>query len=909
MKVNAPAIRNASVTVQGGGKVLTPRPVSLPIAEEDWNNTPPAVQAMVLQLTRQYNPLIADLLRGEPATIFFLSNRDYWLRDAPSGLALARVIPWGVSQIEIRPIIALTAPRRAIPKTQGSPSQEVTPHTGLEPQHPSDAELTDFEVPHTGNLVFIGRPNLFGFREKVLFRIEAAPPIFLDQSNRISEQLRQKFVEEDISLSPETTISFEENSRWLITDKDNDKIYHIRRGAEGQLNVVESPFQDFLDQVGYPGRFSFYTSDRHDPGYRTIVDQQTGASYNIVRNEKGDLKDDHGFFFKKKIHLYTPRYVTIFCGTSTLGTWGTVEYATSPELWVNVPGLSTLEELPDSVELLIHVQPDSERPYHLNNSHLRLVAHSFNYPSRAKLRENQIRTVDELMSLYRERMKRDREIRLENTIFPPGSLSDPKSVEDQQIGVVIAKTARLVGETAGQIHEQIQHMCRIDSIESPKPVLILGEMGTGKEVVAGLIAYHWLKRVLQDQTTQAKIRIDSKPPAKWPTLWTPYYTQTNCAAIAEGLADSEVFGHEKGAFTGAADQRHFGVIQQAGCGVCFLDEFGDLSSQTQPKLLRTLANRQIQPVGYNQPFPIPIYAKIVAATNKDLIQAAENGEFRADLLSRFPHAHRMILKPLRERKEDLPPLMVYWLEMAFREHQVNKAQKGEQKEDQAPQPLRKVHIEESALQFFLGYHYPANIRSLFDLLDEITANAGTFDEMMRSDNLHDEITLDFDQIPAEYMTDEFHALKKKDDEEKSYLTFIPESSEPESSEPESSEESGFQEKLDHFKEELNQLCQRLDQVKKEDVQPIIEETSFKSVLKKFKSMTADEKRQLKEAFKAIASCAKMTNDEKWRLLTEEGSVWKDLTHGEIAFLFGCVEATVSRWRKRGGGDNRNRASQ
>lgn len=909
MKVNAPAIRNASVTVQGGGKVLTPRPVSLPIAEEDWNNTPPAVRAMVLQLTRQYNPLIADLLSGEPATIFFLSNRDYWLRDAPSGIALARVIPWGVSQIEIRPIIALTAPRRAIPKTQRSLSQEVTPHTGLEPQHPSEEELTEFEVPHTGNLVFIGRPNLFGCREKVLFSIEAAPPIFLDQSNKISEELRRKFFEEkDISLSPETTISFEENSRWLITDQDNDKMYHIRRGTEGQLNVVESPFLDFLDQVGYPGRFSFYTSNLHDLGYRTIVDQQTGASYNIVRNEKGDLKDDHGFFFKKKIHLYTPRYVTIFCGTSTLGTWGTVEYATSPELWVNVPGLSTLEELPDSVELLIHVQPDSERPYHLNNSHLRLVAHSFNYPSRAKLRENQIRTVDELMSLYRERMKRDREIRLEHTIFPPGSLSDPKSVEDPQIGVVIAKTARLVGETAGQIHEQIQHLCRIDSIESPKPVLILGEMGTGKEVVAGLIAYYWLKRVLQDKTTQAKIReeakakirqqkIDSKPPAKWPTLWTPYYTQTNCAAIVEGLADSELFGHEKGAFTGAADRRHFGVIQQAGCGVCFLDEFGDLSSQTQPKLLRTLANRQIQPVGSNQPSPIPIDAKIVAATNKDLIQAAENGEFRADLLSRFPHAHRMILKPLRERKEDIPPLMVYWLEMAFLEHQANQVLKGEQKE--AYQPLRKVHIEDNALQFFLGYHYPANIRSLFDLLDEITANAGTFDKMMKSDNLHDEITLDFDQIPAEYMTDEFHALKKKDDEEKFSLTFI----------PESSEESGFQGKLNHLKEELNQLCQRQDQVKKEDVQPIIEETGFKSVLEGFKSMTADEKSKLKGAFEAIASCAKMTNDEKGRLLTEEGSVWEKLTNGEIAFLFDVSEATVFRWRNRKVGDNRNRASQ
>jgi transcriptional regulator with AAA-type ATPase domain len=263
----------------------------------------------------------------------------------------------------------------------------------------------------------------------------------------------------------------------------------------------------------------------------------------------------------------------------------------------------------------------------------------------------------------------------------------------------------------------------------------------------------------------------------------------------------------------------------------------------------------------------------------------------------------MILKPLRERKEDIPPLIVYWLEMAFREHQANQVLKGEQKE--ASQPLRKVHIEDIALQFFLGYHYPANIRSLFDLLDEITATAGTFDEMRRSD-FHDEITLDFDQIPAEYMTDEFHALKKKDDEEKVRLTFIPESSEPESSEPESSEpesseESGFQGKLDHLKEELNQLGQRHDPVSKGEVQPIIEETGFKSQIEGFKSMTAEEKSKLKGAFKAIASCAKMTNDEKRSLLTEEGSVWKELTHGEIAFLFGCVEATVSRWRKRGGG--------
>lgn len=849
------------------------------------------------QFALQDNPLIADLLSEEPATIFFLSNRDYWLRDAPSGIALSRVIPWGGSQVDIRPVIALTALAR----------------TSLKEQLPSDEERTEFEVPPTGNLYFIGRVNLFGWLEDLLFRIEEE--LQIANGNSISEALRQKFKEKGILLSPNTTISLEENSRWLINDRDNDRMYYIR-GVKGDQDVFQSPFLDFLDEIGYPGRFNFYTSDMNNERYRTIVDQATGSSYNAERDQTTkDLTVDYGFLFKRRVNLYIPRYVTILCGTSTLGTWGVVEYAASPELWVNVPGLSRLEKLPDSIDLLIRVEPDPKKPYSLNNSNLKLVAHSVGYPSRAKRRENQIKTVDELMMDYREKRDERHDIQVKNTIFPPGSLLDPKFVDNQKI-------VPLVGETAEKIHNQIKEICHRDSVTDPKTVLIQGETGTGKDVVAGLIAYYWEKRLTDYETAyeEGKIKQEEKKEGKAcyrkvesaiqralkyspekeerylqpilnviQQLFTPWpefkarYSQTNCAAIPEGMVEAELFGHEPGAFTGAIGRR-LGVLREADCGVCFLDEIGDLSLEIQPKLLRALANRQIRPVGYDLPDPIPIYAKIVAATNQNL----KSEKFRADLLRRFPHAQQITLKPLRDRKEDILPLILYWLQMAFKEHQAIRKPTDKREDHQAYQPLRKVDIEDSALQFFLGYHYPANVASLFDLLDEIASKAGIFDELIRSDEYHDEITIRFDQIPADYITPEFQSLKKKDGEAKSFFTFI----------PESSDEPWFQGILDIFEEELNRLCETKAKVSACCVQQIIEETDFKSVLEGFKSMTDAEERRLGGVFRPIRRSRKMENTEKHRLLTEKGSVWEEqkFKNKEIAFLFYVNEATVSRWR-------------
>ena len=158
-------------------------------------------------------------------------------------------------------------------------------------------------------------------------------------------------------------------------------------------------------------------------------------------------------------------------------------------------------------------------------------------------------------------------------------------------------------------------------------VLILGESGTGKELVARAI-YHYSRRVKQ-----------------------PFLT-VNCAALPEALLESELFGHEKGSFTGA-DQRRIGKFEQVNGGTIFLDEIGDMSASTQAKALRLLQQQQFERVGGN--VTIQTDVRIIAATNKDLAAESTEGRFRADLFYRL-NGFTISLPPLRQRKEDVPIL-------------------------------------------------------------------------------------------------------------------------------------------------------------------------------------------------------------------------------------------------------------
>ncbi|HYV27926.1 MAG TPA: sigma-54 dependent transcriptional regulator [Candidatus Eisenbacteria bacterium] len=201
---------------------------------------------------------------------------------------------------------------------------------------------------------------------------------------------------------------------------------------------------------------------------------------------------------------------------------------------------------------------------------------------------------------------------------------------------------------------------------SDATALITGESGTGKELVARAI-YHHSRRA-------------NKP-----------FRAINCAAIPEGLLESELFGHEKGAFTGAATQR-IGKFEQCDGGTVFLDEVGDMSLATQTKILRVLQSGTCERVGGNQPIKVDV--RIIAATNKPLEQAVAAREFREDLFYRL-NVVRILLPPLRDRREDIRLLVNYFLK------KLAEAQKQ-----------RPKSISPEVMRVFEQYHWPGNVREL-----------------------------------------------------------------------------------------------------------------------------------------------------------------------------------------------------
>ena len=201
---------------------------------------------------------------------------------------------------------------------------------------------------------------------------------------------------------------------------------------------------------------------------------------------------------------------------------------------------------------------------------------------------------------------------------------------------------------------------------SKTTVLIEGESGTGKELVA-----------------QAIHSLSGRPENK--------FVAVNCAALSPQLLESELFGHEKGSFTGAG-QRRIGRFEQADGGTIFLDEIGEIDAGTQVRLLRVLSERTIERVGSNT--PIPVNVRIIAATNKSLKKLVQEGKFREDLYFRLNVVH-IQMPPLRDRREDVPLLATAFLKEFAREN--NKEFK----------PLSR-----DALDAVRNYSWPGNVREL-----------------------------------------------------------------------------------------------------------------------------------------------------------------------------------------------------
>ena len=221
-------------------------------------------------------------------------------------------------------------------------------------------------------------------------------------------------------------------------------------------------------------------------------------------------------------------------------------------------------------------------------------------------------------------------------------------------------------EALRKVLSQVDKVAPTDST-----VLILGETGTGKELVASAIH----KR--SKRSGKAFIRV-------------------NCAAIPPSLIASELFGHEKGAFTGAL-QRRAGRFESADGGTIFLDEIGELSPETQLALLRVLQERELERVGSNQPVSVDV--RVVAATNRDLEAAVHAGTFRQDLFYRL-NVFPIWVPPLRERKKDIPLLVEYLVERYAR---------------RAGKTVS--HIEKKTLDILQAYDWPGNVRELQNVIE------------------------------------------------------------------------------------------------------------------------------------------------------------------------------------------------
>jgi len=210
---------------------------------------------------------------------------------------------------------------------------------------------------------------------------------------------------------------------------------------------------------------------------------------------------------------------------------------------------------------------------------------------------------------------------------------------------------------------------------TPEPVLITGESGTGKEVIARLIHLYSSRK--------------DKP-----------FIAVNCAAIPFGLVESELFGYEKGAFTGAEKSKK-GKFLAANGGTIFLDEISEMPLEAQGKLLRVIQEMEVSPVGSTNTYKVDL--KVIAATNKDLIKLIAEGRFREDLFYRLS-VIEINIPPLRERKEDIPELIELFTKQAFEKH-----------------GLKKGGFTKDAIEYMKNYDYPGNVRELKNIVFKLLA--------------------------------------------------------------------------------------------------------------------------------------------------------------------------------------------
>lgn len=270
---------------------------------------------------------------------------------------------------------------------------------------------------------------------------------------------------------------------------------------------------------------------------------------------------------------------------------------------------------------------------------------------------NNVRNITELNALQSKLRDKDEIIRMQKK-----ELTDMKA--KMGIGNIIAHSKSFL-----QSVELAQRVARFGD----STVLISGESGTGKELIADIVVSN------SDRAQKPFIKI-------------------NCGAIPENLLESELFGYEKGAFTGADSKGKKGLFELANGGTIFLDEIGDLHLHLQVKLLRVLQQKQIQRLGGSEPILLDV--RVITATHRDLEKMIKDNLFREDLYYRL-NVVTIHIAPLRERTEDIMPLVKYYLELYNKKYGTNKM------------------VSANTLSYFEKYPWPGNVRELENLIENL----------------------------------------------------------------------------------------------------------------------------------------------------------------------------------------------
>ncbi|HVG55037.1 MAG TPA: sigma-54 dependent transcriptional regulator [Vicinamibacterales bacterium] len=260
--------------------------------------------------------------------------------------------------------------------------------------------------------------------------------------------------------------------------------------------------------------------------------------------------------------------------------------------------------------------------------------------------------------------------------------------ENRELKLAMESKYEIVGHSPGlrTVLEAVQRAAPTNAT-----VMLLGESGVGKELVA---------RTIHRNSPRASQR----------------FVQVNCAAIPEELIESELFGHEKGSFTGATEKQ-IGKFEQADRGTIFLDEVGDMSPKTQAKVLRVLQEQEVERLGSARTIKVDV--RVIAATNKDLEEAIQRGEFREDLFFRL-NVIPIVVPPLRERRDDIPQLVQHFAKLTGDEHN-----------------LKPKRFEAAAMEAMQRHRWRGNIRELRNTVERVMIMSPA--DVVRFDDLPGEI--------------------------------------------------------------------------------------------------------------------------------------------------------------------------